>query len=320
MTSHIQSPVYQAQDVNYEFFNCKLLEQGGVFASSPLEPGRSEVDKIQGYLQQVLGDQIRQLADSEISPSTTASTSSVAPQSKRNKTSSSSTSVKFAAEGFENSPALQAPAQVGVLSKEAPESRDGAQDLTEASEPNPGEVSGSEDESSEEDSEFESDESEGRECGEFDGKEGENGRKPEEAWIEKDDDLSEAEQQDSDEESQESLTPSETQLVVRAGITTLRSASSTVQKLSETPQSTAAAVEARSEWLGPKHPRYDILERRYNEGTLEPDAIEKLVDMVNSDMLLAEKIRRSINDEMDIAVSVSSFVTGLLGPGRPDQL
>lgn len=154
---------------------------------------------------------------------------------------------------------------------------------------------------------------------ESDQKEGESGRKSDEALIEheQEDDISEAEEQSGDEDTQESLSASETHPIVRAAVTTLESAIDTVQELSETPQSTGAAVDARSEWLGPNHPRYDILERRHNEGTLEPDDIEKLVDMVNSDMLLAEKIRRSINDEMEVAVRVSSFVTGLLRRERP---
>lgn len=212
-----------------------------------------------------------------------------------------------------NSPILPAPGQANVPSGETRERLDGAQSITEVSAPNDGEVFGSEDEGSEEDSDSESDESEDRERGELDRKEGESRMKSNEASIEQEGDVSEAGEQDSDEGSQESLTPSETQLVIRDAITTLRSASATVQRLSETPQSTTAAVEARSEWLGPKHPPYDLLERRYNERALEPDDIEKLVDMINSDMLLAEKIRRSLNEEIDVAVRVSNFMTDLLG-------
>ncbi|KAG9034955.1 hypothetical protein FS837_002081 [Tulasnella sp. UAMH 9824] len=252
----------------------------------------------------------------KISPSTTASMSSAAPKSKRNKTSSASTSVKFTTEGFTNNPLpLPAPTQADALSGERRGSRAGAQSCTEGSEPDDGGLFGSDAESSEEDSELESEEAEDRECGEFDRKEGESGRKPDEVWIEqaKEDDVSEVEEQDSDEYSQESLSPSEIHLVAHAAISTLGSALGTIQELSETPQSTAAAVEARSQWLGPKHPRYDILERRCNKGTLEPDEIEKLVDMVNADMLLAEKIRKSVNDEMEVAVRLGSFVTGLLG-------
>ncbi|KIO21792.1 hypothetical protein M407DRAFT_217584 [Tulasnella calospora MUT 4182] len=236
----------------------------------------------------------------------------IAPKAKRNKTSSTSIPVKSPAEVSEGD---STPGQAAVLSGERRERlEDGKNLVDEASKLSDEEIFGTDDGSSEEGSELESEGSQAREWGGFAQKEGESGSRPEETWSEgRKERALEEDGEDSASGSYKNLSLSQTQLVLSAAISVLGSALGKVQELSVSPESTRAAVQARSEWMGPKHPRYDILERKYNEGGLETDEIGKLVEMFKADMLLAEKIRRGVNDEVEVAASVFSIVTGLLG-------
>lgn len=96
--------------------------------------------------------------------------------------------------------------------------------------------------------------------------------------------------------------------ILGTGITTLQSLITGAHLVNKDPESTDNAIEARSEWSGENHSRYDTLERNYNQDGLETDDVEKLMSILKEDLALAEKIRIAIQDEKAAAARVWDFM------------
>ncbi|KAG8926347.1 hypothetical protein FRC01_008971 [Tulasnella sp. 417] len=243
----------------------------------------------------------------KVSPSTISSTSSASPKAKRKKTS---TSVDSAIEDSSGGPTL--PQAVLLLGEKRETVGKGEDSDDEESELDEEGVFGTDEGSSDDGSEVGSEESEGRATAEPSQKEIESKSRPDESRSEEGSSNHTSDEGDPNEDGEEPISLSQTHLALSAAISALGSAVGKVQELSVSPESTRAAVEARSEWEGSNHPRYDIFERKYDQGKLESDDIKKLVEMFEADMILAEKIRRAVEDEVEVATRVSSLVTGLL--------